>query len=154
MRKGANNRGFTLVELVVVIVLLGVLAAFAIPRFANLQSSARDAVLQSMIGSTRSAAALAHSMSLVQGLGPDDPVQMEGQAISMIGGYPDAQGMALAAQIDAADQFTIQYFGDAAFVVFASGAPGWTSCGFAYIRAFPPTVPVPRYFGPFTGNCN
>lgn len=74
----SRHRGFTLIELVVVIALLGVLLAFAIPRFANLESSARAAVLQGLAGSTRSASTLAHAQSLVQGLGPNDPVQMQG----------------------------------------------------------------------------
>lgn len=154
MIKGLRHRGFTLIELVVVIALLGVLAAFAIPRFANLEASAREAVLQGVAGSTRSASTLAHAQSLVQGIDPNDPIQMEGQAISMVGGYPDAQGMALAAQLELGDSFQIQYFGDVAFIIFKDNVATWSSCGFAYVRAIPPGAPVPRYFGPFSTNCN
>ena len=142
-----------MIELVSVVTILGIIAAFAVPRFADLRSSAREATLQSMVGSMRSAATLAHSLSLTRGLGPNDPIQMEGQAIAMVGAYPDAQGMADAAQFAIGDEFQIQFFSNTAFIVYATGAPGWTSCGFAYIRAFPPAIPVPRYFGPFTPNC-
>lgn len=136
-----------------VITLLGVLAAFAVPRFADLKSGARDAALKGMVGSMKSSAALAHSLTLTQALGPNDPVVMEGQAISMVGGYPDAQGMADASQLVMAGEFQIQYFGNSAFIVYATGTPGWTSCGFAYVRAFPPGFPMPRYLGPHTTNC-
>ena len=153
MRYSRDSQGFTLIELVTVIALLAVLAAFAIPRFADLRSSARDASLQGMVGSMKSAAALAHAVSLTQGLGSNDPIQMDGQAIPMVGAYPDAQGMADAVQFILADEFQIQFFGNSAFIVYATGTPGWTSCGFAYIRAFPPSIPVPRYLGPLTSNC-
>ena len=96
---------------------------------------------------------MAHALTLAQGLGPNDPVQMEGQAIPMIAGYPDATGAALAAGLILGDEFQIQFFGNAAFIVYATGTPGWTSCGFAYIRAFPPAFPVPRYLGPNSVNC-
>ncbi len=153
MRNSNHSQGFTLIELVTVITLLAILAAFAIPRFADLRSSARDAQLKSMVGSMKSAATLAHSVSLTQGLGSNDPIQMEGQAIAMVGAYPDAQGMALAAQLVLGDEFQLQNFGNTAFIVYATGTPGWTSCGFAYIRAFPPAIPVPRYLGPNNANC-
>lgn len=51
-----NNRGFTLIELVMVIVLLGILAAVAVPRFVDLQGEARTAVLDASIGALKSAA--------------------------------------------------------------------------------------------------
>ena len=148
-----RRQGFTLVELVAVITLLGILAAFAVPRFADLRGNARDATLRGMLGSLRSAAALSHSQSISQGLGPNDPVVMEGQSIAMLGAYPDALGMVDAANLTLADEFQIQFFGNSAFIIYATGTPGWTSCGFAYVRAFPPTIPYPRYLGPYTGNC-
>lgn len=153
MGKSRHISGFTMIELVLVITILGVIAAFAVPRFADLRSSARDAALDGMVGGMRSAAALAHSVSLTQGLAASDPIQMEGQAITMVGAYPDAQGMAEAAQLALGDEFQIQFFGNSAFIVYATGTPGRTSCGFAFVRAFPPAFPLPRYLGPNTTNC-
>jgi len=153
MKSSVRSLGFTLVELVTVITILGLLTAFAVPKFASLQDSAREATLQGFVGAMRSTAALAHATSLTQGVGPNDPIQMEGQAIAMVGAYPDAQGMTDAAQLTLGDDFQIAYFGNVAFIVYATGTPGWTSCGFAYIRAFPAFVPIPRYLGPHTSNC-
>jgi MSHA pilin protein MshA len=53
-----NNKGFTLIELVVVLVLLGILATIAAPKFINLQDDANVAVMSSMKGALESAEAL------------------------------------------------------------------------------------------------
>ena len=70
MQKNSNEQGFTLIELIVVIVILGILAAFAIPRFVNLQNDARRSVLQGISGSLQAASALAYIKALVS-----NPVQ-------------------------------------------------------------------------------
>ena len=82
------QRGFTLIELVVVITILGILAAFAVPRFASLEGQARLAATQALAGSVRSGAALAHALWLAQG-NPASVRTMEGQVITMANGYPN-----------------------------------------------------------------
>ena len=87
------QKGFTLIELVVVITILGILAAFAFPRFAALATEARAATIDGLGGSIRSASALAHSMSLVQG--SPATISMEGQVVTMTNGYPDEDDIEL-----------------------------------------------------------
>jgi MSHA pilin protein MshA len=89
---GRNVRGFTLIELVVVITILGILAAFAVPRFIALQAEARLASVRSLEGALRSAASMTHSMWLIRG-GPT--VAMEGANIDMANGYPTYDSIVL-----------------------------------------------------------
>ncbi len=121
-------KGFTLIELVVVITILGILAAFAFPRFAALEIEAREAVTEGLAGSIRSGYSLAHGLSLAQGT--PATVSMEGQTTNMINGYPN-----LATIDDTLVDFTGFTFVPATGVFTKDGAATPANCSVDYDEA-------------------
>ena len=83
------QQGFTLIELVVVIVILGILAVTAAPKFMNLQGDARNASLQGLKGSITSAANIVYGKSAIKGEESGAGSVLDGQ-ITTAFGYPIA----------------------------------------------------------------
>jgi MSHA pilin protein MshA len=86
-----QQSGFTLIELVLVIVILGILAASALPRFSDLSTEARTAAVNGMAGSVRSAAAIASATRLARAVAAGGSTVIDGQTIDFVNGYPSSE---------------------------------------------------------------
>jgi MSHA pilin protein MshA len=134
MKKINKQAGFTLIELIMVIVILGVLSAFALPRFADLGGEARTASINGLNGAVKSAANIAHAQWLADG-GTAALVTLEGTDIDMVNGYPDNTAIDLAAQVTA-DDYTVDDTTSATATTFdVIGAPTPATCRVTYTEA-------------------
>ncbi len=126
-----------------VITILAILAAVAMPKFVALQTDARIAKVNGALGSLKAGAVLARSLQLTQELAPNTAVVMEGMTINMVNGYPSAASIAAAAGIAGPDYSV----GTPAVVsgvnqVTIATDPGHPNCAIIYQEAASGAAPV------------
>lgn len=141
----AKAHGFTLIEIVVVIVILGILAMQALPRFVNLSSDARTSAIKELAGSVKDAITMVQAMTAIRGQGtagsqvnitwvnldPSTPVRLwngypdrwcDGIGMTQLGASVPSGGCYLSPGAVPYGKFTFYGYGNAAI---PNGDAGW-----------------------------
>ena len=96
-----KQQGFTLIELVVVIVILGILAAVAIPRYVGLTTEARVAAVNGLAGAVRSAVMLVQSRWVATGSSAASVQLLDGTFVTVgAAGFPTANAAGIGAAVN------------------------------------------------------
>mgnify|MGYP003853645503 CR=1 FL=1 len=102
-----NQKGFTLIELIIVIVVLGILAVTAAPQFINFSGDARESTVRGLKGALSGSAQTVYGKASIAGLlGADEELDLDDDGtsdVSLVNGYPaaDVDGIIAASNMGA-----------------------------------------------------
>ena len=102
-----RSAGFTLIELIIVIVILGILAVTAAPKFINMQNEARISTVNSMKGAVESASTMVYSKAIIKGVDKSknaSTVTIDGSAtVDTVYGYPAGTTKGIVTVVESTD---------------------------------------------------
>lgn len=130
--------GISRTELLVVVSVFSLFAAFAIPRFTSIENQGRVAAVASLSNSIRNASALAHAQWLASGR--PATIEVEGRTILMRNGYPDVAADGLPGTLPDTAGFYAQ-IAQGAVIYKKYGAPEPDHCAVIYSPAGPDIPP-------------
>ncbi len=155
-----QQTGFTLIELVIVITIISILGAIALPRYAALQANARLAKMNGALGAVKSAAAMAHADLITQGFSSGTTsnatgIVVEGVPVNYVNGYPDAISIVPLAGLTVPDYalsgLTTPY---AIARADANHTGGTTDCTIGYQPPTAPNLPPSYMLNATLSNCS
>jgi MSHA pilin protein MshA len=133
-------KGVSQVELVVIVTMIGIVAAFAIPRFTHLQNDVRTSEVVALSADLRRAAETAHAQYVKSGATPL-AVAVEGKQIRLKNGYPDASIFGIQRAMVNAIDFRAEPAADS--VTYSKhDATDAAACGVTYVASPAPERPA------------
>ena len=116
-----RQNGFTLIELVIVIIVLGILAATAVPKFINLQDDAKKSAMSGVDAAVQSASAIVYSKAAIDGV-ENSATPADVEDVEVIYGYPTASADGIMEAVELSGFVKSTTVTDVARVVGTSGA--------------------------------